>query len=126
MIGMVGGAGVGALAKWGPSSLTTYNRRSPPHRAELLPILAEGDERWNDDAWALQKVATFKRTWLSVQLFIELVQRGVSLDVQDQFGRTPLVRCAEIGRLPFAEALLLCGADCDLSDEHAFTALMRR
>lgn len=97
-----------------------------PLLTELLPILTEGDERWADDAWALQKVATFKRTWLGVQLFIELVGRGVSLDVQDQYGRTPLVRCAEIGRVPFAEALLLCGAECDLSDGDAFTALMRR
>mmetsp|Transcript_71415 Transcript_71415/g.201466 ORF Transcript_71415/g.201466 Transcript_71415/m.201466 type:complete len:143 (+) Transcript_71415:846-1274(+) len=98
---------------------------SIPLTTELLPILTEGDERWGDDAWALQKVATFKRTWLGVQLFIELLQRGVSLDVQDKDGRTPLVRCAEIGRVPFAEALLLCGADCDLSDGDAFTALMR-
>lgn len=106
-----------------PEGQPTGNKVPTP--MELLPILTEGDERWGDDAWALQKVATFKRTWLGVQLFIELMQRGVSLDVQDQYGRTPLVRCAEIGRLPFAEALLLCGADCDLCDEHAFTPLMR-
>jgi len=106
-----------------PEGQPTGNKVATP--MELLPILTEGDERWGDDAWALQKVATFKRTWLGVQLFIELVQRGVSLDVQDKDGRTPLVRCAEIGRVPFAEALLLCGADCDLSDGDAFTALMR-
>ena len=88
--------------------------------------MTEQDERWADDAWALQKVATFKRTWLGVQMFVELVQRGVDMDCADKYGRTPLVRCAEIGRLPFAQALLLCGASCDLADGDAFTALMRR
>ena len=33
------------------------------------------------------QVATFERTWLGLQILIELVLRGVSLDVQDQVSR---------------------------------------
>ena len=44
-------------------------------------------------------------------------QGTVNLDSADTYGRTPLLRCAEIGRLPFGEALLACGAAVDASDD---------
>ena len=59
------------------------------------------------------------------QLLVECIFKGVSLNTKDKFGRTPLIRAAELGRLPFLKMILLCGAKVDVQDKAGWTALMR-
>lgn len=46
----------------------------------------------------------------------ELISAGVDIDVQDEYGRTPLCYAARLGKLEFVELLLAAGADLDILD----------
>ncbi|KAE8358627.1 hypothetical protein BDV27DRAFT_163403 [Aspergillus caelatus] len=46
----------------------------------------------------------------------ELISAGVDIDVQDEYGRTPLSYAARLGKLDFVELLLAASADLNIVD----------
>ena len=54
-----------------------------------------------------------------------LLEKGASLDIQDNYGRTVLIRAVVQGHSPIVELLLEKGASPDIQDEYGMTALMR-
>ena len=62
---------------------------------------------------------------LSAELAQELLRRGASLDLQDDYGTTVLMYAALNGREEAARALLDAGADAELVDKNGMTALQK-
>ncbi|KNG82102.1 Ankyrin and HET domain protein [Aspergillus nomiae NRRL 13137] len=53
-----------------------------------------------------------------IEFVEELISAGVDVDVQDEYGRTPLSYAARLGKLDFVELLLAAGADPNIVDEN--------
>ncbi|KAF7591830.1 hypothetical protein BBP40_001027 [Aspergillus hancockii] len=116
-----------------------YNKNYPPGYRE--PIVANGKRLFVSrsaydvlvsvprDAWAKRCNRRNPKNQLRANIHSacmasksegleELICAGVDVDVQDQYGRTPLAYAAKLGRLDFVELLLAAGADVSIADEN--------
>lgn len=58
-----------------------------------------------------------------IQTFILLLRAGVDINLVDNKGLTPLMKCAEVGNKEILELLILMGADINIKNESGDTAL---
>ena len=58
-----------------------------------------------------------------IQTFILLLRAGVNIDLVDNKGLTPLMKCAEVGNKEILELLILMGADINIKNEVGNSAL---
>ena len=58
-----------------------------------------------------------------IQTFILLLRAGININLVDNKGLTPLMKCAEVGNKEILELLILMGADINIKNESGDTAL---
>jgi hypothetical protein len=120
-------------------TLTAYTDKYPPEYRE--PIVADGKRLFVSrsaydvlvsvprEAWAKRCNRRNPKNQLRASIHLacmankienleELICAGVDVNVQDQYGRTPLSYAARLGKLDFVQLLLIAGADVGIADEN--------
>lgn len=118
------GADPGLEDNWGRTPLTWAIKRGDfrMFQALVAAMPHEGELPLNPrEVLAFHKAVEQGRLWF-VQ---DMLDAGVSPDIKDGKGNTPLMRAAGEGNIPMVQALVDAGADVNLSNKYGVTALIQ-